>query len=211
MRGARPFGAWLAIAAVSIATACGPKHISGPVRPGQDLIVLLPDADTLSTGDASVSNPFGSVDLVDERDAALATADRKPVLTRLSPADVNNIFGDALSALPPPPRRFTVFFRFESDELTDQSQALIPEILGAVREHAVQDVVVIGHTDTMGTQQANFGLGLKRAMTVRNLLVKAGLDGSTIDVTSVGELDLLVKTPDETPEPRNRRVDIAVR
>ena len=116
-----------------------------------------------------------------------------------------------MSALPPPPQRFTLFFRFESDELTDQSQALIPEILAAVKEHAVQDVVVIGHTDTMGTQQANFGLGLKRAMMVRNLLVKAGLDGSTIDVTSVGELDPLVKTPDETPEPRNRRVDIAVR
>ena len=48
-------------------------------------------------------------------------------------------------------------------------------------------------------------------MTVRNILVDAGLNASTIDVTSVGELDPLVKTPDETPEPRNRRVDIAVR
>ena len=97
--------------------------------------------------------------------------------------------------MPPAPRRFTLFFRFESDALTDQSQALIPEILAAVKEHAVQDVVVVGHTDTMGTQQANYGLGLKRAMMVRNLLVTAGLNGSTIDVTSVGELDPLVKTP----------------
>jgi outer membrane protein OmpA-like peptidoglycan-associated protein len=48
-------------------------------------------------------------------------------------------------------------------------------------------------------------------MTVRNLLVDAGLDGSTIEVNSVGELDPLVKTPDETREARNRRVDITVR
>jgi outer membrane protein OmpA-like peptidoglycan-associated protein len=48
-------------------------------------------------------------------------------------------------------------------------------------------------------------------MVVRNFLVDAGLNGSNIDVTSVGELDLFVKTPDETPEPRNRRVDISVR
>jgi outer membrane protein OmpA-like peptidoglycan-associated protein len=211
MSSVRPFGIWLAIAAASIAVACGPKRISTPIRPGQALAVLLPDSDTRLTGDAHVSNPFGSVELATERDAALATANSRPVLGTLSEADVENIFGDALSALPPPPRQFTLFFRFESDELTEQSQALIPEILGAVKVHAVQDVVVIGHTDTMGTQQANFGLGLKRAMTVRNLLVKAGLDGATIDVTSVGELDLLVKTPDETPEPRNRRVDIAVR
>jgi len=210
VNGARAFGAWIAIA-VSIATACGPKHISSPVRPGQDVIVLLQDSDTKSTGAAGVSNPLGSVDLAAERDAALVSSGRAPVLTKLSPADVQRMFGDALSALPPAPRRFTLFFRFESDELTDQSQALIPQILGVVKEHAVQDVVVVGHTDTMGTQLANYGLGLKRAMTIRNLLVTAGLDGSTIEVTSVGELDPVVKTPDETPEPRNRRVDIAVR
>jgi outer membrane protein OmpA-like peptidoglycan-associated protein len=133
------------------------------------------------------------------------------VLGTLSPDDVDRIFGDALSALPPPPQRFTLFFRFESDALTDQSQALIPQILAAVKKHVVQDVVVIGHTDTMGTQQANYALGLKRAMMIRNILVEAGLQGSTIDVTSVGELDPVVKTADETPEPRNRRVEIAVR
>ena len=207
----RPFRASLAIAALSIAAACGPKHISSPVRPGQDLVVLLQDSDTKTTGAAGVSNPLGSVDLAAERDAALVTPTTAPVLTKLSADDVKNMFGEALSALPPAPRRFTLFFRFESDELTDQSQALIPEILAAVRKHAVQDVVVIGHTDTMGTQQANYGLGLKRAMMIRNILVTAGLDGSTIEATSVGELDPLVKTADETPEPRNRRVDIAVR
>jgi outer membrane protein OmpA-like peptidoglycan-associated protein len=211
MRSALRSGFWLSIAAVLIATACGPKRISLPVRPGQDLVVLLPDSDTRLTGDASVSNPSGSVALAVERDAALATANSRPVIGTVSAADVERIFGDALSALPPPPRQFTLFFRFESDELTEQSQALIPEVLAAVKAHAVQDVVVIGHTDTMGTQPANYALGLKRAVTVRNLLVNAGLNGSTIDVTSVGELDPLVKTPDETPEPRNRRVDISVR
>jgi outer membrane protein OmpA-like peptidoglycan-associated protein len=207
----RVLRAWLAVAVISTATACGPKQISAPVRPGQDLIVLLPDADTKSAGSAGVSNTFGAVQLAAERDAAVVSPDSAPVLTKLSAAEVERIFGEAISALPPAPQRFTLFFRFESDELTDQSQALIPEILAAVKKHVVQDVVVIGHTDTMGTQQANFGLGLKRAMMVRNILVAAGLDGSTIEATSVGELDLLTKTPDETPEPRNRRVDIAVR
>jgi outer membrane protein OmpA-like peptidoglycan-associated protein len=203
--------ACLVIAVSAIAAGCGPRRISGPVRPGHDLVVLLPDSDIKSTGAARVSNPFGAVELDEAREAALTAANRAPVLTRVSEADVKNIFGDALSALPPAPRRFTLFFRFESDELTDQSQALIPEILAAVRKHAVQDVVAIGHTDTMGTQPANYELGLKRALMVRNLLIAAGLSGATIEATSVGELDPLVKTPDDTPEPRNRRVDIAVR
>jgi outer membrane protein OmpA-like peptidoglycan-associated protein len=207
----RTFAVCAAITAATLATACAAKRIALPIRQGESLTVLLPDDDSGNTGDARVANPFGSVDLAEERDAALAAANRAPVFGTVSEADVQRIFGDALSALPPPPQRFTLFFRFESDELTEQSQALIPQILAAVKKHIVQDVVVLGHTDTMGTQQANYALGLKRATMVRNLLVNAGLNGSTIEVTSVGELDLLVKTPDETPEPRNRRVDIAVR
>jgi outer membrane protein OmpA-like peptidoglycan-associated protein len=124
---------------------------------------------------------------------------------------VNRIFGDALSALPPAPKHFILYFRFESDELTDESRALVPEILKAVKERPSPDVVVVGHTDTMGTPRANFELGLRRATRVRNLLTQAGLDASTIDVKSLGEADLLIKTPVETPEPRNRRVEIAVR
>ena len=211
MRRARRTAVWLALIALSFTAACGPKRISLPVRPGQSLTVILPDSDTKTTGDAAVANPHGSVDITEERDAAIASSSTKPVFGTLSAEEVQRIFGDALSALPPAPQRFTLFFRFESDELTDQSQALIPQILGAVKKHVVQDVVVIGHTDTMGTQPANYVLGLKRAMMIRTILVDAGLDSSTIEVTSVGELDLLVKTPDETPEPRNRRVDIAVR
>lgn len=210
MRHTLPLRAWPAIAAICILTACGPKQIASPLRPGQDVVVLLPDADK-TVGAAAVSNPQGSVDLDADRETALVMVNRAPVLTKFSEADVKRLFGDALSALPPAPRRFTLFFRFESDELTDQSQALITEVLAAVKEHAVQDVIVIGHTDTMGTQQANYGLGLKRALMVRNLLVASGLNGSAIETTSVGELDLFVKTADETPEPRNRRVEVAVR
>ncbi len=207
----RRLDAWLVIAAVSAAAACGPKQIASPTPPARDLVVLLPDSETGTTGSAAVSNSLGSVNLAAERDAARVSATTAPVLTKVTEAEVNGIFGDALSALPPAPSRFTLYFRFESDELTEQSQALIPAVLAAVKKHVVQDVVVIGHTDTTGTQQVNYGLGLKRAMMVRNLLVASGLNSATIEVTSVGELDPLVKTPDETPEPRNRRVDISVR
>ncbi|HEX9367370.1 MAG TPA: OmpA family protein, partial [Vicinamibacterales bacterium] len=109
------------------------------------------------------------------------------------------------------PRHFTVQFKFESDALTEQSAALIPQILQAVKAIPVPEVAVVGHTDTMGDKKANLALGLKRAMTVRNILVRAGLAPSTVDVSSHGEADLLIKTRDSTPEPRNRRVEITVR
>jgi outer membrane protein OmpA-like peptidoglycan-associated protein len=200
-----------ALAAILV-SACGSQRVQTPQRPGQDLIVLLPDAESGGTGRAEVSNPSGSVGLLVARDSTLVAPNQAPApVTPLSEAEVDRIFGDALSALPPPPERFTLFFRFESDELTDESRALLPKVLMALTERPNPDVVVIGHTDTTGTSATNFDLGLKRAMTVRDLLTEAGVGSSVIEVVSHGELDLLFVTADEVAEPRNRRVDIAVR
>ena len=124
---------------------------------------------------------------------------------------MQTLFGAALSALPPPPRHFTLYFRFDSDELTDASRALVQEILQAVRDQPAPDILVVGHTDTTGSSAFNFDLGLKRANAVRNILVQAGLDAPSVEVMSLGETDLLVPTLDEVPEPRNRRFEIVVR
>lgn len=174
------------------------------------MVVLLPDADK-TVGRAGVENRAGSADLDDVNEGARVRRNHRPVVFTLTDSEVQQMFGDAIAALPSPPRRFGLNFRFESDELTDEARELVPGILVLVRETPFADVMVTGHTDTMGTTRANFDLGLKRAMMVRNLLIAAGLDAAQIQVTSLGETDLLVRTPDDTPEPRNRRVDIVVR
>jgi len=176
------------------------------------LIVLLPDPENGTTGRARVTNEFGSTDLAVARAATRAAANSAPgPVSTLSEADVKGLFRDVMAALPPAPRHFTLHFKFESDTLTEKSAALVPEILRAVKQLSVPEVVVVGHTDTMGDARANLALGLKRATTVSGILIKAGLAASTIEVTSHGEGDLLVKTPNNTPEPRNRRVEITVR
>jgi outer membrane protein OmpA-like peptidoglycan-associated protein len=212
MSTARP-PALLVTIAVVLAAGCSPKRVAQPTRPTPPtLIVLLPDPESGTTGRARVSNEFGSADLAAPRVATRVTADGPPgPVSTMSEADVKRLFGDALAALPPAPRYFTLHFRFESDALTEESTALVPEILSTVKGLSVPEVVVVGHTDTMGDPRANLALGLKRAISVRDILVKAGLASSTIEVTSHGEADLLVKTPDNTPEPRNRRVEITVR
>jgi outer membrane protein OmpA-like peptidoglycan-associated protein len=199
------------IAAV-LTSACGPKRVAQPAPPTPTLIALLPDPDSGTTGRARVFNEFGSADLAAPRAATRVAANRPPgPVTTLSEAEVTRRFGRALAALPPAPRHFTLYFRFESDALTDQSTALVPVILAAVKELAVPEVMVVGHTDTMGDSRANVALGLRRAVSVRTILVQAGLPPSTVEVMSNGEADLLVKTPDNAPEPRNRRVEISVR
>jgi len=201
----------IAVVAAGLMSSCGPKRIPAPERPGQTLVVLLPDA-AGTVGRANASNPSGTADLAAARDSTTVSVSQPPgPVTVLSEAEVQRLFGEALSALPPPPERFTLNFRFDSDELTDESKALVPEIVQAVRNRPVPDVLVIGHTDTTGAPASNFELGLKRASTVRNILVEAGLDPNFIELVSHGEEELLVPTADEVAEPRNRRVEIAVR
>lgn len=207
----RPFAVSVTVAA-ALTAACAPKRIPEPTPPRPTLVVLLPDTDTGRTGRARVSNEFGSVDLTKAGDAARITpASRPEPMRTMSDAEVARVFDPALAALPPAPRNFTLRFEFESDELTPQSRALVPEILSAVKAHPVPEVAVIGHTDTLGKADANVALGLKRAMTVQRLLVAAGIDASIIAVTSHGEVDPEVRTPDNRAESRNRRVEISVR
>jgi len=176
------------------------------------MVVLLPDPGDGTVGRAVVSNPVGSTELATARESTSVSANQPPTpVTIMSEADVSRLFGDALSALPLAAQHFTVYFRFESDELTDESRALVPQILQAVKDRPFPDVAVIGHTDTTGTRTVNFDLGLRRANAIRGRLVSAGIDPGVIEVTSHGEADLLVKTADQVPEPRNRRVEITIR
>ena len=132
-------------------------------------------------------------------------------VTQMSAEDVQRIFGEALAAQPPAPAHFTLYFQFDSDELTDESRKLVSAVQAAVKTYPAPQVTVVGHTDTSGSATANIGLGLRRANVARTRLIEAGLDASSITVTSHGEATPLVPTADDVSEPRNRRVEITVR
>jgi outer membrane protein OmpA-like peptidoglycan-associated protein len=200
------------VATVVLLAACGRQgRVQGPERPGQDLIVLLPEADG-TVGRATVSNRAGKVELSSARSSTAVSPKQPPAaVTIMSDSDVRRLFGATVAALPPAPRHFMLFYRFDSEELTDGSRALVQEVLKSVKERRFADVVVLGHTDTMGTKASNFSLGLRRANSVRALLIETGLDPSSITVMSHGEAELLIPTADGVVESRNRRVEITVR
>jgi outer membrane protein OmpA-like peptidoglycan-associated protein len=210
MNGPRPSTILFAALAVTVA-GCGPKRVAPSLKPGQAQVVLLPDPGSETVGRATVTNASGTAELDVARASVTTSTGQPPVVTILSEADVNRLFGDLVAALPPAPEQFLLYFRFESDELTDQSRALFPRILEALKRRPFPDLAVVGHTDTTGSAASNIELGLKRANAVRGLLVAAGVSASVIEVTSHGEADLLIKTADGVLEPRNRRVEITIR
>ena len=64
-----------------------------------------------------------------------------------------------------------------------------------------------GHTETVGTREYNKDLSDRRAAAVVDYLANNfHVDRSRVEAVGMGEDRLLVPTPDQTPEPRNRRV-----
>src|SRR3954468_6786914 len=150
MRGASI--AFVAALAAALEVGCAGKHAApAPPETARTLVVLLPDSDTGITGRALITNKSGSTDLDAARDSSTAMPSAAPsAVTTMSEDEVRRGFGDTLSALPPSPVPFTLYFKFESDELTDDSRALLPQILNTVKERTIPEVLVVGHTDTMG-------------------------------------------------------------
>jgi outer membrane protein OmpA-like peptidoglycan-associated protein len=143
--------------------------------------------------------------------ASRIKGDSPPQAARSSESEVREMFAATLGALPGRPASFMLYFVIGKDELTDESRAQLEKVLADMKARPVPDVAVIGHTDTVGSMDANDALSLQRAVRVKEILAGAGMDATRIQVSGRGERELLVPTADNVPEPRNRRVEISVR
>lgn len=112
---------------------------------------------------------------------------------------------------PPLLERFLLNFESGDTQLTAESAALLPKIVDNAAKRPGVDASIIGHTDTVGKADANTALALRRAISVARMIKARGLKVVALTVESHGESNPLVKTPDETAEPRNRRVEISLR
>jgi OmpA-OmpF porin, OOP family len=172
-----------------------------------ETVVVLPSADG-HIGTVVVQR--GEERLVLNKPYAASRSGQSEV-TQLSAGEVRQSFGTALEALPQPPTAFMLYFITGTDELTDESKAELQKVLAALAQRKVPDVLVIGHTDTVGYPVGNDRLSEQRAETVKGFLVGIGIAANRIQTAGRGKRELLVPTDDNVDEPRNRRVEINVR
>jgi outer membrane protein OmpA-like peptidoglycan-associated protein len=140
-----------------------------------------------------------------------ASRSRAREVARLSEAEVQRTFGPTLAALPARPATFLLYFITGTDELTPESKQELDKVLAALKDRPSPDVLVIGHTDTVGDLAGNDRLSAQRAERVKGFLVDIGIPADRIHTAGRGEREPLVPTADGVEEPRNRRVEINVR
>jgi len=123
---------------------------------------------------------------------------------------VSSYFKSSLSAQPDEARRFILYFQTGTTLLTVESRKKIPEIVAALNEVKLYDLYIIGHTDTQGSAESNYQLGLKRAESMQQRLTKYFTLNQSIQLISYGEGDPLIPTADGINKAENRRVEIEI-
>jgi OmpA-OmpF porin, OOP family len=174
-----------------------------------NLVVVLPEANG-HVGAVVVHGADNNTTVLNQAYAAVGSAtgssDVKPV--EVAPTEVSSIFGQALAAQPQPPRSFTVYFRAGSTTITPASRATVEQIYADIKQRGAAEIVVTGHTDTIGSARYNDTLSLRRARRMQQLLVQRGVPANWMTIVGEGKRDLAVPTRDQVGEPRNRRVVI---
>ncbi len=110
-----------------------------------------------------------------------------------------------------PAVNLTVNFANGSAELTPEAIRTLDELGRALVSKDLADYRfrIEGHTDTVGSRDYNRALSERRAEAVVDYMAKRyGVDPHRLQAVGMGDDGLLIPTPPQTPEPRNRRVQV---
>ena len=197
------FLAVLLLAALAAGCACAPGK-------GPELFAVVPAPDG-HIGAIVVRGP-GQDRVIDTAyGAERIRANGSRVSGTITQTQLRESFGSTLAALPGKPANFMLYFLEGKDELTAESKVELAKVFAELKLRPLPDIVVIGHTDTVGNLPYNDRLSLARAERLREMMIELGIPGAHIEAAGRGKRELLVPTEDNVSEPRNRRVEINVR
>lgn len=105
-----------------------------------------------------------------------------------------------------------LLFEFNSSTLRDDARITLLTVAQLIDRNPGMFCWVEGHTDLIGSENANLALSGRRGQAVKDWLVRSlQLDPQFIVVRSFGMSEPIVKTGDKVAQARNRRVDIKMR
>lgn len=173
-------------------------------------VVLLPEADGKPSavvvrarqgGDLLLDQPY-AVASVKPGKVTAEMSDEKAVRTR---------YRAVMEALPTRARAYTLNFEFGKALLTTESKRMLDTILEEMWTLPAPELIIVGHTDDVGTDSVNDRLSLERANSVLGLIKAKGIVPRDVTTVGRGKRDPLYPAKTGTPEPRNRRVEIRIK
>lgn len=100
---------------------------------------------------------------------------------------------------------FTVYFAFDSSSIRSGEETKIQSVASALQGNPSLFLLIEGHCDERGTEEYNRSLGERRALALREELVKSGVNPDRIHTISYGEDKPAVQGHNEAAWSKNRR------
>ena len=106
-------------------------------------------------------------------------------------------------------RQEIIYYGFDKGQ-SPETRATIGRVLDIGQYCNVDNIRVVGHTDSSGAASYNQALSQRRAKDARDELVRQGIQGSRITSEGKGESELAVQTGDGVKEQLNRRTEVLI-
>lgn len=103
-----------------------------------------------------------------------------------------------------------VFFALDSWDLRKESLPELEKLFSLLENNQGMVVEIGGHTDSTGSEEHNLLLSEKRALAVRNYLIKRGISSDRLEYKGFGEKVPLYDNTSEEGKRKNRRTDIRI-
>lgn len=101
-------------------------------------------------------------------------------------------------------------FAFDSTKVSEASSAILDRAVKAMADNPTVNVRIVGHTDSVGSDEYNDGLSKRRAAAVRSFLVNNGVSLGRMDIAGEGESQPIASNETAQGRKLNRRVEFQV-
>jgi len=122
---------------------------------------------------------------------------------------VKKVFFEKGAAAPSKMIINSVLFDFDSNVVKPEAAIMLEQVADMLKQDS-RDVVVEGHTCSVGPEAYNLGLSERRAKAVRGFLVDQGVDSSRLTAKGAGETEPIADNTTDEGRERNRRVEFVV-
>jgi outer membrane protein OmpA-like peptidoglycan-associated protein len=103
-----------------------------------------------------------------------------------------------------------LLYDFDSDVVRAEARRNLQTLAQSLDKYPGSDILIIGHTDQVGTATYNQGLSERRAAAAANYLVSEGVSRTRVATRGMGETDPVASNDTEAGRAQNRRVEVAI-
>lgn len=103
-----------------------------------------------------------------------------------------------------------LLFPYNSDVLQPAARRNLDELARSLAKYPGSQVLIVGHTDSQGSDEYNYGLSQRRAQSAANYLASRGVSRSLIATEGRGESEPVASNASATGQQQNRRVEVAI-